>query len=85
MTRPASQWSDLDREAMRLVFDEWNTRHKELSLRAASRAIGVSAPRVMDLRDGRHGKPTVEEFCDLCTLLGLDPGRTLNEARHNIS
>ena len=65
---------------MRLICDEWNAHHKDISLRAASRAINVSAPRLMDLRDGQHGKPTVDEFCDLCTLFGLDPGQTLKEA-----
>lgn len=80
MTRPASQWSDLDRESMRIIFDEWNANHRDLSLRAAARAIGVSAPRLMDLRDGAHGKPTLEEYCGLCRTMDLDPGRTLNEA-----
>lgn len=69
---------------MRIVFDEWNANHGETSLRAASRAIGVSAPRLMDLRDGAHGKPTLDEYCNLCRLFGLDPGRTLNEALANI-
>ena len=67
-----------------MVFEELGRMDDPPSLRALARGIGVSGPRVLDLRDGAHGTPTLDEFCDLCSLVGLDPVETLHEAMRRV-
>ncbi|MBW3093374.1 hypothetical protein KIH79_10675 [Bifidobacterium sp. 82T10] len=80
MATNGREWTELDRELMRLIGEAWDGRDPRPSNRAVAKAIGVTHPRVADLMAGLHGTPTVDEYCNLCILFGLDPGRTLNEA-----
>ena len=80
MPRLAKEWTDLDKEAMNRVMDAWNRMDDPPSLRSISRALNVSAPRVMDLRDQKNGRPTLDEFIEFCTVVNLDPAKTLREA-----
>lgn len=80
MTRPVSKWSNLDLQLMRLVVKAWDEMQSPPSLREISRTIGVSAPRLMDLQDGKHGKPTVDEFCAFARAVNLEPAATLTKA-----
>lgn len=80
MPRTTNEWTKLDRTLMDLVMRQWNAMDAPPSLRAMARAIGVSAPRVMDLRDHRNGRPLVDEFCAICEVIGADAARTLKAA-----
>ena len=80
MARTGREWTELDREIMRIIFDARDAMPNQPSLRETARRIGVSQPRVLDLRDGRHGQPDVDEYINLCQLFGLDPAETLDRA-----
>lgn len=85
MALRARTWTALDTEAMRLIKERWDAMDTPPSQRTVAKAIGVTHPRIAALLSGTGGTPTVDEFCDLCTLFDLDPGTTLNEASHNIA
>ncbi len=80
MPRTTNEWTSLDRTLMDLVMRQWNAMDDPPSLRSMARRIGVSAPRVMDLRDHRNGRPLVDEFCAICETIGIDAARTLRTA-----
>lgn len=80
MPRTNNEWTNLDRLLMQAVINRWNTMENPPSLRAVAREIGVSAPRVMDLRDHRNGRPLVDEYVAMCDLFNLDAADTLREA-----
>ena len=80
MARTGREWTELDRELMRIIFDARDAMPNAPSLREIARRIGVSQPRVLDLRDGQHGQPSVDELCGICDAVGLDPAKTLDEA-----
>lgn len=79
MPRLAREWTKLDRDLMGRVIDAWYRMDDPPSLRAISRMMDVSAPRVMDLRDQKNGRPLIGEYIDFCTAVGLDPAKTLAE------
>nr|DAV64809.1 MAG TPA: helix-turn-helix domain protein [Bacteriophage sp.] len=85
MTRPASNWNDLDREVVRIIKNLWEEDERHLSLRALAKQIGVSHPRLSDIFKCEHGKPTLDEVVSLCLVFGKDPGTILSEARKNVS
>ena len=80
MPRLAREWTQLDKELMNRVIDAWYSMDDPPSLRALSRTLDVSAPRIMDLRDQKNGRPLIGEYIDLCAAVGLDPAKTLDEA-----
>ena len=75
-----NNWDSTDVEAMKLFAVKRKASTIPVSDRALARRIGVSQPRVLDLRDGRHGQPDVDEYINLCQLFGLDPAETLDQA-----
>ena len=84
MATNGREWTELDRELMRTIREVWDSSSPRPSNRAVARAIGVTHPRVADLMSGAHGTPTVDEYCSLCALFGLAPGRTLEEAMRRV-
>lgn len=82
MTRPVSEWTPIDIEVRDVIFNK--LKECDMSLRALSREINVSLPRVLDIRDGKHGKPTLEEFMNLCLAVGLNPADVLRDAMRKL-
>jgi hypothetical protein len=80
MALKARTWTDLDREAMRTIRKAWETMPDRPSQRAVAQAIGVTHPRIGALFAETGGTPTLEEFCDLCELVGLEPADVLQKA-----
>ena len=75
-----NNWESTDIEAMKLFAEKRESSTIPVSDRALARAIGVSAPRVADLFNFRHGTPTLREFIALCTVFSMKPSDTIDAA-----
>ncbi|MCR1995705.1 hypothetical protein [Bifidobacterium animalis] len=84
MALKAREWTELDRETMRLLGEMRNTAEPRPSLRAIADNIGVTHPRVKALFDMTGGTPTLDEVCDLCDLFNVRPDALLAQAEQNI-
>lgn len=78
-----NNWEPTDVEAMKLFAAQRESSTIPISDRALARAIGVSAPRVSDLFNFRHGTPTLREFIALCAVFKLSPSSAIDAAINN--
>ena len=83
MALKAREWTELDRETMRLLGEMRDTSDPRPSLRTIAERIGVTHPRVKALFDMTGGTPTLDEVCDLCDLFGVRPDALLAQAARN--
>lgn len=74
-----NNWSEADVAAMKLFANKREKLHIPISDRALARAIGVSAPRIADLFNYRHGVPTLQEFLALCVVFNIKPSQAMEE------
>lgn len=74
-----SNWETTDVAAMRIFAEKRASLTIPISDRAIARAIGVSAPRIADLFNSRHGVPTLQEFLGLCRVFDLLPSETIDK------
>ena len=76
----ASVWTLADITVMGLISEKRDESPFQISDRALARAIDVSAPRVSDLFNCRHGSPSLREFIALCQFFNLNPASRLEQA-----
>ncbi|MCI1984110.1 MAG: hypothetical protein LKJ47_04995 [Bifidobacteriaceae bacterium] len=83
MASNSRTWSDIDKAAMDFFAQKRAENPLPVSDRALARALGVSAPRVADLFNYRHGVPTLQEFVSLCVVFSAKPSETISLAIEN--
>lgn len=79
MAKYARVWTLADITVMGLISEKRDESPFQISDRALARAIDVSAPRVSDLFNCRHGSPSLREFIALCQFFNLNPASRLEQ------